>query len=135
MSTLTEKDPGTTKAVTTTANAPMTADDTTTRSSEQNVTVERNDNEKDVVKGQPPANIPKSFGFWAIIVALCLTGLLTALEATITSTALPTIAAVLGSGELFIWVINGYYLTMYGNFVFIFSHLSRHALTRLLIQC
>lgn len=56
---------------------------------------------------------PKSLAFWLIFAALCLCGLLGALEATVTSTALPTIASVLGSGELFIWVINGYYLTSY----------------------
>ncbi|RDL38334.1 MFS general substrate transporter [Venustampulla echinocandica] len=54
-------------------------------------------------KGKPEENAqptaPKAFGFYAIIVALCLTGLLTALEATITSTALPTITAVLGGGS------------------------------------
>ena len=61
-----------------------------------------------------PANIepkPKSLAFWLTFAALCLTGLLGALEATVTSTALPTIASALESGELFIWVINGYYLT------------------------
>jgi len=66
--------------------------------------------EKCVEKSQ--LSEPKSFGFYAIILALCLTGLLTSLEATVTSTALPTITAVLGGGDLFIWVINGYYLTM-----------------------
>ena len=60
-----------------------------------------------------PRSTPQSFGFYAIILALCLTRLLTALEATITSTALPIITAVLGGGDLFIWVINGYYLTMF----------------------
>ncbi|CAG8885677.1 unnamed protein product [Penicillium egyptiacum] len=53
----------------------------------------------------------KSFGFYAIIVALALTSLLTSLEATITSTALPTITADLGGASLYVWVVNGYYLT------------------------
>lgn len=55
----------------------------------------------------------KSFGFFAIIAALALTGLLTSLEATITSTALPPIVADVGGGELYFWVANGYYLTQY----------------------
>lgn len=53
----------------------------------------------------------KSFGFYAIIIALALTSLLTSLEATITSTALPTITADLGGANLYVWVVNGYYLT------------------------
>lgn len=43
--------------------------------------------------------------------ALALTSLLTSLEATITSTALPTITANLGGASLYVWVVNGYYLT------------------------
>lgn len=53
----------------------------------------------------------KSFGFYAIIVALALTNLLTSLEQTITSTALPTVTADLGGASLYVWVVNGYYLT------------------------
>jgi hypothetical protein len=66
---------------------------------------------RDGEKMQPAAS--KSFGFFAIIVALAFSGLLTSLEATITSTALPTITADLGGADLFIWVVNGYYLTQY----------------------
>lgn len=55
----------------------------------------------------------KSIRFYAIIAALAFSNLLTALEATVTSTALPTITAELGGGELFIWVVNGYFLTQY----------------------
>lgn len=53
----------------------------------------------------------KSFGFYAIIVSLALTSLLTSLEATITSTALPTVTADLRGASLYVWVVNGYYLT------------------------
>jgi hypothetical protein len=83
--------------------------DTVTNSSKGGAVTE-SDTEKDGGKAQPSA--PKSFGFFAIIIAVCFSGLLTALEATITSTALPTIIAVLGGTDLFIWVVNGYYLTM-----------------------
>ncbi|KAL9044410.1 MAG: hypothetical protein Q9214_002449 [Letrouitia sp. 1 TL-2023] len=54
----------------------------------------------------------KTLRFWAIILALSVTGLLTALEATITSTALPTIIDALGGASLYVWVINLYFLTM-----------------------
>ncbi len=54
----------------------------------------------------------KGLRFWMIIVALSFTSLLTALEATITSTALPSIIAELGGGDLYIWAVNGYFLTM-----------------------
>jgi hypothetical protein len=54
----------------------------------------------------------KKGSFWVVIMALALTGLLTALEATITSTALPTIIGALGGEYLYIWVVNVYFLTM-----------------------
>ncbi|KAI4199284.1 MAG: hypothetical protein LQ346_002593 [Caloplaca aetnensis] len=57
-------------------------------------------------------SVKKGIRFWAIIAALAVTGLLTALEATITSTALPTIIEELGGASLYVWVINLYFLTM-----------------------
>jgi hypothetical protein len=63
---------------------------------------------------QPPPE-KKSLRFYAIILALAFAGLLTALEATITSTALPTIIEALGGADLFIWVVNVYFLTMYAT--------------------
>lgn len=50
--------------------------------------------------------------FWAIIIAIAFAALLTALESTITSTALPTIIADLGGGDLYIWTVNGYFVSM-----------------------
>ncbi|KAK1984849.1 LOW QUALITY PROTEIN: major facilitator superfamily domain-containing protein [Colletotrichum cereale] len=41
-----------------------------------------------------------------------LAGLLTALEATVTSTALPSIVNKLGGGHLYIWIVNGYLFAM-----------------------
>ncbi|PWY77356.1 MFS general substrate transporter [Aspergillus heteromorphus CBS 117.55] len=67
--------------------------------------------EREDGQGLPPVASKKSFRFYAIIVALALSGLTTSLEATITSTALPTITADLGGGDLYIWVVNGFYLT------------------------
>ena len=64
-------------------------------------------------KEPQPATTKKSIRFFAIIAALALSGLLTSLEATITSTALPTIIADLGGADLYIWVVNGFYLTQY----------------------
>ena len=60
-------------------------------------------------------NAPSSSGintarFWGIIVAISFAGVLIALEATILSTALPTIIADLGGGDNFVWVINAYLL-------------------------
>ncbi|KPM45218.1 hypothetical protein AK830_g1350 [Neonectria ditissima] len=54
----------------------------------------------------------RDWRFWALLVSISLTGLLTALEATITSTALPSIVNDLGGGHLYIWVVNGYLFAM-----------------------
>ena len=66
----------------------------------------------DSVETKQPAT-SKSLRFFAIIVSLSFTGLLTALEATITSTALPTIINELGGTHLYVWVVNVYFLTMF----------------------
>ncbi|KAK3996230.1 MFS general substrate transporter-like protein [Cladorrhinum sp. PSN332] len=65
-------------------------------------------------KAEPsaPASFKRGLRFWTIIVAVGFTGLLTALEATITSTALPTIIADLQGGDAFVWAVNGYLLAM-----------------------
>jgi EmrB/QacA subfamily drug resistance transporter len=61
----------------------------------------------------PPTTAFKpSLRFWTIFLAVGFSGLLTALEATITSTALPSIIADLQGGETYIWAVNGYLLAM-----------------------
>lgn len=60
---------------------------------------------------EEPAPTKKTFAFYAVILSLALTSLLTALESTIVGTALPTIVADLGSGNLFVWVVQSYFLT------------------------
>lgn len=60
----------------------------------------------------PPKSTRKGPRFWVILFVLSLTGLLTALEATITSTVLPVIIAELGGGSDYIWADNGYFMTM-----------------------
>ena len=69
----------------------------------------------DIIETSPPEP-KKTIAFWSIILALAFAGLLTALEATIVSTALPTIISVLGGGELYIWTVNIYFLTTYVPF-------------------
>jgi hypothetical protein len=61
--------------------------------------------------GSEPSPMKKGFPFYAIIAALALSSLLTSLEATIVSTALPTVIASLGGAGLYVWIVNGYYLT------------------------
>ena len=46
-----------------------------------------------------------------IFVGLAVSAILSALEGTVISTALPTIAADLGLGGNYVWVINIYFLT------------------------
>lgn len=55
---------------------------------------------------------PKSLRFYSIIIAIVCCSLLTALEGSIIPTALPSIVAELGGGEVFIWASNGYYVAM-----------------------
>ncbi|RYO85825.1 hypothetical protein DL763_006927 [Monosporascus cannonballus] len=54
----------------------------------------------------------RDWRFWALLSSISLAGLLTALEGTITSTALPSIVNDLGGGHLYIWIVNGYLFAM-----------------------
>lgn len=56
--------------------------------------------------------VKRDWRFWALLGSISLAGLLTALEGTITSTALPSIVGDLGGGHLYIWVVNGYMFAM-----------------------
>ncbi|PTD10445.1 putative aldehyde dehydrogenase FUS7 [Fusarium culmorum] len=60
----------------------------------------------------PPGAAPSKKGarFWLIFVAIALTTFLAALDTSIISTALPTIAADLGSDSLYVWIIDSYLL-------------------------
>ena len=60
-----------------------------------------------------PATFKKGPRFYAILIAICFVGMMTALEGTITSTALPSIVADLGGGDRYVWAVNGYFLAMY----------------------
>lgn len=63
-------------------------------------------------RAKNPKSTRKGPRFWAILFVLSLTSLLTSLEATVTSTVLPVIVAELGGSDDYIWVANGYFLTM-----------------------
>ncbi|KAH7395972.1 major facilitator superfamily domain-containing protein [Cadophora sp. MPI-SDFR-AT-0126] len=52
----------------------------------------------------------KDWRFWMIFVSVCVTTLLVAVDLSIVSTALPTIAQDLNADELFVWVANAYVL-------------------------
>ncbi|RYP32758.1 hypothetical protein DL767_005049 [Monosporascus sp. MG133] len=53
----------------------------------------------------------KTWHFWAIFPALCVTTFLSALDTSILSTALPTIALDIDAGELYMWITNSYILS------------------------
>lgn len=72
------------------------------------------------------ASFKRDWRFWMIFSGLTLSALLSALEGSIVSTALPTISAELDSGENYVWIINIYFLTWYS---FFFSHLPSETLS------
>jgi hypothetical protein len=92
----------------------MTDDPEAARSHRSATAADEQNHTSNAADATPPTP-KKPFGFYAIIVALALTNLLTSLEQTITSTALPTITADLGGASLYVWVVNGYYLTQYAR--------------------
>lgn len=77
----------------------------------------------------PDEQKKKGYGwrFWAIFPGLCIGGMLSALDSTILSTVLPTIAKELNSEEMYVWAINGYFVSqtavqpLYGQLADIFG--------------
>ncbi|WEW56053.1 hypothetical protein PRK78_001488 [Emydomyces testavorans] len=93
---------------------------------DSDATVETTQEGNEVIK-EKTAMMDKGLRFWAIMLALAVDGLLTALEATITSTALPTIIGALGGADQYIWAVNVYFLCMtalqplFGQFANVFG--------------
>ncbi|KAB5576168.1 major facilitator superfamily protein [Coniochaeta sp. 2T2.1] len=69
----------------------------------------------DATTEKSPPHFKKGPRFFIILFVLALTSLLTSLEATVTSTALPSIVADLGGGDNYIWISNAYFLTIATN--------------------
>ncbi|KAL7932070.1 MFS general substrate transporter [Trichoderma chlorosporum] len=63
-----------------------------------------------VQDNEPRSTDLHSWSFWAIIMALSITGLMSAVEGTIITSALPTITHALGGGDTYVWVPNAYLL-------------------------
>lgn len=63
-----------------------------------------------VVAGEAEEPSKKDWRFWMIFLSVCVTTLLVAIDLSIVSTALPTIAEDLDAEELFVWVANAYVL-------------------------
>lgn len=62
-------------------------------------------------KDEEPQVQIRDWRFWMVFAALSITGVLSAIEATIISTALPTIVHNLNVGNNYAWVANSYFLT------------------------
>ncbi|KAH7412748.1 major facilitator superfamily domain-containing protein [Cadophora sp. MPI-SDFR-AT-0126] len=62
---------------------------------------------------EPVGSVPiaRNWRFWMVFASLSITGLLSAIEATVISTALPTISERLTIGEDYAWLVNSYFLT------------------------
>ena len=63
------------------------------------------------MEAQPPSSSSRGWRFWLIIAGCAVTSLLTAVESTVTSTALPTISRDLNAGESYIWFVNAFFLS------------------------
>lgn len=87
-----------------------------------------------------PPKVSKGWRFWLIFVAVCVATLVVAVDVSIVSTALPTIAEDLHSAELFVWVANAYVLAttvvqpIYGQMANIFGRRSLTIISVLLFM-
>ncbi len=69
-------------------------------------------NGNDAITKENPPQFKRGPRFWLILFILALVSLLTSLEATVTSTILPSIVADLNGGENYVWIANATFLTM-----------------------
>lgn len=67
-------------------------------------------NVKDAEKAEQTATFRPTGRFWAIILTCATIGLLSALENTVVTTALPQIATELRLGTDYVWVTNIFFL-------------------------
>jgi hypothetical protein len=65
----------------------------------------------DVSNNEDPKAQARDWRFWMVFIALSITGTLSAIEATIITTALPTIVHDLKIGDNYGWIPNAYFLT------------------------
>lgn len=72
----------------------------------------RTSSDRVLLSENAPGRKKKDFRFYAILVVLSLASLLTALEATVTSTVLPVLATDLNAGSTYIWIANAYLVTL-----------------------
>ena len=77
-------------------------------------TKEASNSKEDEVMAPPAENPAPAFEagprFWAIMVTLCIVGLLAAFENTVVATSLPFIVEELSLGENYIWITNAFFL-------------------------
>ncbi|KAE8330346.1 hypothetical protein BDV39DRAFT_202148 [Aspergillus sergii] len=78
----------------------------------ENATPTTSSTDAQAIPDEPkPAKKGYGWRFWAIFPGLCIPGLLSALGTTILSTLLSTISHDLDSQELYVWAINGYFVS------------------------
>ncbi|KAL3425960.1 multidrug resistance protein fnx1 [Phlyctema vagabunda] len=76
---------------------------------------------------EAPKSASPGWKFWVIFLALCVSGLLTALDSTIVTIALLTIVDDLNIGDDYVWIVNVYFLTsaavqpLYGQLADVFG--------------
>jgi hypothetical protein len=64
-------------------------------------------------KNEKPPKTHYSSQFWLAFGGLCFIGLVSTLDGSIVSTALPSIVSDLNGAENYVWVVNVYFLTRY----------------------
>ncbi|KAK1996635.1 MFS general substrate transporter [Colletotrichum falcatum] len=101
-------DVGATSTVSTTALTVRVSGDNTKNSNSTNKADDDKDKPDDAV-----TNFKPSPRFWAILFTCAVIGLLSALENTVVTTALPHIVAELEMGQNYVWITNVFFLTGY----------------------
>lgn len=86
---------------------------TTVAAEDSSTTNSIKNDESSPTKGKPTGGAPQqSAKFWAIMFALMLAAVISALDGSVVSTALPTIVRTFHIDAGYVWVVNIFFLTM-----------------------
>ncbi|RYP35231.1 hypothetical protein DL767_003897 [Monosporascus sp. MG133] len=86
-----------------------------TASSEDQARAEQPNGQDSALANQPgekAVNQARGWRFYAMFGSLCVTSLLSAIDATIVSTVLPSIVSELKAESLYVWALNAFFLSM-----------------------
>ncbi|KAL6701557.1 major facilitator superfamily domain-containing protein [Trichoderma pleuroticola] len=88
--------------------APISSD---TDAQSQRVQPQSSEKINEDIRVDEPGKFQHSWRLWCVFIVLCLLSFISAIDATIVTTSLPTITRDIGGGQEYVWVVNSFLFT------------------------